>query len=168
MIEVVIDSIRISLISQHRIVMLRDIDGERQLPIWIGPCEAEAITIELQDVEIARPVTHDLLKNVIDEMNGTVSHILINELRDQVFHARLFIDQGGQMLEIDCRPSDSIALAVRAKVPIFVDEAVMEEAGITPEPDVQEEAVLGDEPEKLDAFKDFVDTLDFDDFEGDE
>jgi uncharacterized protein len=168
MIEVVIDSIRISLISQHRIVMLRDIDGERQLPIWIGPCEAEAITIELQDVEIARPVTHDLLKSVIDEMKGTVSHILINELRDQVFHARLFIDQGGSMLEIDCRPSDSIALAVRAKVPIFVDEAVMEEAGITPEPDVQEEAVLGDEPEKLDAFKDFVDTLDFDDFEGDE
>jgi uncharacterized protein len=168
MIEVVIDSIRISLISQHRIVMLRDIDGDRQLPIWIGPCEAEAITIELQDVEIARPVTHDLLKNVIDEMKGAVSHILINELRDQVFHARLFIDQGGDMLEIDCRPSDSIALAVRAKVPIFVDEAVMEEAGITPEPDVQEETVLGDEPEKLDAFKDFVDTLDFDDFEGDE
>lgn len=168
MIEVVIDSIRISLISQHRIVMLRDVDGERQLPIWIGPCEAEAITIELQDVEIARPVTHDLLKNVIDEMNGAVSHILINELRDQVFHARLFVDQGGEMLEIDCRPSDSIALAVRAKVPIFVDEAVMEEAGITPEPDIQEDEVLGDEPEKLDAFKDFVDTLDFDDFEGDE
>jgi bifunctional DNase/RNase len=168
MIEVVIDSIRISLISQHRIVMLRDVDGDRQLPIWIGPCEAEAITIELQDVEIARPVTHDLLKSVIDEMKGTVSHILINELRDQVFHARLFIDQGGEMLEIDCRPSDSIALAVRAKVPIFVDEAVMEEAGITPEPDIQEEAVSGDEPEKLDAFKDFVDTLDFDDFEGDE
>jgi bifunctional DNase/RNase len=138
MIEVVIDSIRISLISQHRIVMLRDVDGERQLPIWIGPCEAEAITIELQDVEIARPVTHDLLKNVIGEMNGTVSHILINDLREQVFHARLFIDQGGEMLEIDCRPSDSIALAVRAKVPIFVDEAVMEDAGITPEPDVQE------------------------------
>jgi bifunctional DNase/RNase len=101
-------------------------------------------------------------------MKGTVSHILINELREQVFHARLFIDQNGQMLEIDCRPSDSIALAVRAKVPIFVDESVMEEAGITPEPDVHEEAVLGDEPEKLDAFKDFVDTLDFDDFEGDE
>ena len=85
MIEVVIDSIRISLISQHRIVMLRDIDGERQLPIWIGPCEAEAITIELQDVEIARPVTHDLLKNIISEMGGTVSHILINELKEQVY-----------------------------------------------------------------------------------
>jgi len=167
MIEVVIDSIRISLISQHRIVMLRDVDGERRLPIWIGPCEAEAITIELQDVEIARPVTHDLLKNVIEEVGGTVSHILINELRDQVFYARLFIDMDGEMLEIDCRPSDAIAVAVRAKVPIFVEEAVLEEAGILPEPDVDEEA--GEQgTEKLDAFKDFVDTLDFDDFEGDE
>jgi bifunctional DNase/RNase len=167
MIEVVIDSIRISLISQHRIVMLRDVDGERRLPIWIGPCEAEAITIELQDVEIARPVTHDLLKNVIEELGGTVSHILINELRDQVFYARLFIDMEGDMLEIDCRPSDAIAVAVRAKVPVFVEEAVMEEAGILPEPDVDEE-VDEQEAEKLDAFKDFVDTLDFDDFEGDE
>lgn len=167
MIEVVIDSIRISLISQHRIVMLRDVDGERRLPIWIGPCEAEAITIELQDVEIARPVTHDLLKNVIEELGGTVSHILINELRDQVFYARLFIDMGGNMNEIDCRPSDAIAVAVRAKVPIFVDEMVMEEAGILPEPDVEEE-VGGDGAENLDAFKDFVDTLDFDDFEGED
>ncbi|MGD2076952.1 MAG: bifunctional nuclease family protein [Chloroflexota bacterium] len=167
MIEVVIDSIRISLISQHRIVMLRDVDGERRLPIWIGPCEAEAITIELQDVEIARPVTHDLLKNVIEEVGGTVSHILINELRDQVFYARLFVDIDGEMLEIDCRPSDAIAVAVRAKVPIFVEESVMDEAGILPEPDVDEE-VDEEEAEKLDAFKDFVDTLDFDDFEGDE
>lgn len=167
MIEVVIDSIRISLISQHRIVMLRDVDGERRLPIWIGPCEAEAITIELQDVEIARPVTHDLLKNVIEELGGTVSHILINELRDQVFYARLFIDMGGDMKEIDCRPSDAIAVAVRAKVPVFVEELVMEEAGILPEPDVEEE-VEGEAAENLDAFKDFVDTLDFDDFEGED
>ncbi|MGH2537817.1 MAG: bifunctional nuclease family protein [Candidatus Promineifilaceae bacterium] len=167
MIEVVIDSIRISLISQHRIVMLRDMDGERQLPIWIGPCEAEAITIELQDIEIARPVTHDLLKNAIGELGGVVSHILINELRDQVFYARLFVDQKGKMLEIDCRPSDAIAVAVRAKVPIFVDESVLEEAGILPEADVADQAG-GENGEQLDAFKDFVDTLDFEDFEGDE
>ncbi|MDX1614887.1 MAG: bifunctional nuclease family protein [Candidatus Promineifilaceae bacterium] len=168
MIEVVIDSIRVSLISQHRIVMLRDVDGERQLPIWIGPCEAEAITIELQDVEIARPVTHDLLKNVIVEMGGTVSHILINELSEQVFYARLFVDVDGEMLEIDSRPSDAIAIAVRVKVPIFVNESVMDEAGILPEPDVEEDEISGEEAEKLDAFTDFVDTLDFDDFENDE
>jgi bifunctional DNase/RNase len=167
MIEVVIDSIRISLISQHRIVMLRDMDGERQLPIWIGPCEAEAITIELQDMEIARPVTHDLLKNVIGEMGGNVSHILINELREMVFYARLFIDVDGTMLEIDCRPSDAIAIAVRAKVPIFVNEPVLDEAGIVPESDVEDEDGQEDS-ESLDAFKNFVDTLDFEDFEGDE
>ncbi len=165
MIEVVIDSIRISLVSQHRIVMLKDPDTERQLAIWIGPCEAEAITLELQNTELARPMTHDLLKLAIEEMGGRISHILINELRDQVFYARLFVDVDGKPKEIDCRPSDSIALAVRAKVPIFVEEAVMEEAGIPPEPDVLEEEEEGSAPKKLDAFSDFVDTLDFDDFE---
>lgn len=165
MIEVEIDSIRISLISQHRIVMLREMDGERQLPIWIGPCEAEAITIELQDTEISRPLTHDLLKNVIEQLQGKLSHILVSELRNQVFYARLVIDVRGQQMEIDCRPSDAIALAVRAKVPIFVGESVMDEVGVLPEPDVsrKEEPTISGE-EKLDAFMDFVDTLDFDNF----
>ena len=163
MIEVVIDSIRISLVSQHRIVMLKDVDSEKQLAIWIGPCEAEAITIELQNTEVARPLTHDLLKNSIEELGGTISHILINDLRNQVFYATLFVDVDGDVKEIDCRPSDSIALAVRASVPIFVEEHVMEEAGILPEADLQEEVDEGDE--SLDAFSDFVDTLDFDDLD---
>ncbi len=171
MIEVMIDSIRISLVSQHRIVLLREVDSERQLPIWIGPCEADAITIELQDVKVARPLTQDLLKNIINELGGTVSHVLIKELNDSVFHARLFISVQGESEphEIDCRPSDAIALAVRAKVPIFISEEVMDEAGVEPEPDIQ-----ADEPDQtneadvdnLDAFSDFLDTLDFDDFEG--
>lgn len=164
MIEVSIDSIRISLVSQHRIVMLKDIDSEHQLAIWIGPYEAEAITIELQNTEVARPLTHDLLKNVIEELGGTISHILISDLRNQVFHATLFVDVDGDVKEIDCRPSDSIALAVRAKAPIFVEEHVMEAAGILPEPDMQEE--VGEAPEEsLDAFSDFVDTLDFDELD---
>lgn len=175
MIEVVIDSIRISLISQHRIVMLRDVDGDRQLPIWIGPCEAESITLELQDTQIARPLTHDLLKNVIEATGGKVSHILINELRDQVFYARLYIDINGNLIDIDCRPSDAIALAVRAKVPVFIDEAVMDETGITPEQDISDvgetdvPAPASEEDEEtLDAFADFVDSLDLDDFEEDD
>lgn len=168
MIEVVIDSIRISLVSQHRIVMLKETDSERQLPIWIGPCEADAITIELQDVKVARPLTQDLLKNVIAVMGGRVSHVLVKELDDGIFHASLFIDTNGELKEIDCRPSDAIALAVRVKVPVFVDEAVMEEAGIEPEQDIQEQA--GSQPEdaeqeNLDIFSNFVDTLDFDDFD---
>lgn len=168
MIEVVIDSIRISLVSQHRIVMLKEMDSERQLPIWIGPCEADAITIELQDVKVARPLTQDLLKNVIAVMGGKVSHVLVKELDDGIFHASLFIDTNGELKEIDCRPSDAIALAVRVKVPVFVDESVMNEAGIEPEQDIQEKEKPSEEEagsENLDIFSSFVDTLDFDDFE---
>jgi len=171
MIEVMIESIRISLVSQHRIVLLREVDSERQLPIWIGPCEADAITIELQDVKVARPLTQDLLKNVITELGGTLSHVLIKELNESVFHARLFINIEGERepREIDCRPSDAIALAVRAKVPIFISEEVMDVAGVEPEPDMQEgsdDAEGADDIGPFDAFSDFLDTLDFDDFAG--
>jgi bifunctional DNase/RNase len=167
MIEVIIDSIRISLVSQHRIVMLKEMDNERQLPIWIGPCEADAITIELQDVKVARPVTHDLLKNVISEMGGKVSHVLIKALNDGVFYASLFVDIKGQLREIDCRSSDAIALAVRVKSPIFINDEVMEEAGILPEQDIQEQGANEIKPdsESLDAFSDFVDSLDLGDFD---
>jgi len=169
MIEVEIDSIRISLVTQHRIVMLKEVDGERQIPIWIGPCEADAITIELQDVKVARPVTHDLLKNVITSMGGHVSHVLVKELRDGIFHARLYLDANGTEMDIDCRPSDAIALAVRVKVPIFIAEEVMAEVGILPEADIQEQ--VGEAPEgsvdleDADAFSDFLGTLDFEDFD---
>jgi len=166
MIEVVIDSIRISLVSQHRIVVLKEIDSERRLPIWIGPCEADAITTELQDVKVARPVTHDLLKEMITEMGGTISHVLIKALREEVFYASIFIDRNENMLEIDCRSSDAIALAVRAVCPIFIDPDVMFEAGIYPELGIEEddEDVSDDDNGGGDmgAFADFMDSLDFD------
>jgi bifunctional DNase/RNase len=148
-------------------VVLKEIDNERQLPIWIGPYEADAITIELQDMEVARPVTHDLLKNVIVTLGGKVSHVLIKALNDGVFFASLFIDINGELKEIDSRSSDAIALAVRVKVPIFVEEAVMDEVGVLPEPDILEEEAPAKEgdPEVLDVFSDFVDTLDFEDFD---
>lgn len=169
MIEVAIDSIRISLVSQHRIVILKELDSDRQLPIWIGPCEADAITIELQDVKVARPVTHDLLKNTIVELGGRVSHVLIKALNDGVFYASLFVDSNEQLLEIDCRSSDAIALAVRVNAPIFVNAEVMDDAGILPEADIQEEQAPAKpaREEKLDAFADFVDSLDLDDLEDD-
>lgn len=163
MIEVVIDSIRISLVSQHRIVVLKEIDSERRLPIWIGPCEADAITIELQDVKIARPVTHDLLKEIITEMGGTISHVLIKALNDDVFYASIFIDRNEKLIEVDCRSSDAIALAIRAVCPIFIDPDVMFEAGIYPELSIEE-----DVPDEsggdgdMGAFADFMDSLDFD------
>lgn len=172
MIEVTVDSIRVSLISQHRVVVLREVESDRYLPIWIGPFEADAITIALQGVDIPRPLTHDLLKRVIDEVGGNVSHIFVSDLRDDTFYARIVMDVNGRHAEIDSRPSDAIALAVRAKVPVYVVEDVMERAGV--EPSEQEEAV-GDEPvltpeeeEKLDIFREFVETLDLDQGEDEE
>ncbi len=161
MIQVVIDSIRVSLMSPHRVILLKEMDSERQLPIWIGPFETDAIVVELQQVETARPLTHDLLRNIIQTLGGQVSHVLVNELKDDYFTARVVIDQNGQLLEIDARPSDAIALAVRVKVPIFVSPSVMDEAGVLPEEEIisVEEAQVND---NLDAFADFLDTLDMD------
>jgi bifunctional DNase/RNase len=168
MIEVTIDSIRVSLMSQHRVVILKDVDSERYLPIWIGPCEADAITVELQEVEVARPLTHDLLKTLVNEVGASVSHILVNDLRDDVFYARIVVDLNGRRLEIDSRPSDAIALAVRVRVPIFVEDEVMEKAAITPEEEVEAEGGAAPGDERLDVFKDFVDSLNLDDLEGSE
>ncbi len=169
MIEVTIDSIRVSLMSQHRIVLLKDVAGDRYLPIWIGPCEADAITVELQEVEVSRPLTHDLLKSAISQMGAEVVHIIINELRSDVFFAKIVLNQNGRQLEIDSRPSDAIALAVRVHVPIFVEESVMEKAANTPEQEVDGEPANIDTPdERLNIFKDFVDTLDLDDLDENE
>ena len=169
MIEVTIDSIRVSLMSQHRVVILKDVDSDRYLPIWIGPFEAEAITVTLQEVEVPRPLTHDLLKNVIQKLGATVEHILVSELRDEVFYARIVMEANGKHLEIDSRPSDALALAVRLRVPVYIEEAVMEKAAVLPEEEVEAEgAAPPEEAGKLDAFKDFVDSLDLDDLEGSE
>ena len=170
MIEVTIDSIRVSLMSQHRIVILKDVASDRYLPIWIGPCEADAITVELQEVEVSRPLTHDLLKSMVSQMGAEVVHISINELRNDVFYARIVLEFNGRRLEIDSRPSDAIALAVRVHVPIFVDDGVMERAANTPEQEVEGEPPQGGETpdERLSIFKDFVDTLDLDDLDDSE
>jgi len=159
MIEVKVDSIRASLMSEHRVIILKEIDAERYLPIWIGAYEAEAIALRLRNIEVARPLTHDLLKNAITEMGGKVSHITVSDLRNDTFYAHITVNLNGQQVEIDSRPSDAIALAVRANVPIFVEEDVMAEAGVVPEADV-----TADVDEKdLSAFRDFIDSLDLDD-----
>ena len=159
MIEVKIDSIRASLMSEHRVVILKDLGSDRFLPIWIGRYEAEAIAIRLQNIEVPRPMTHDLLANAIIEMGGEISHVLVSDLRNDTFFAKIDVKINGQSVEIDSRPSDAIALAVRANASIFVEEHVMEEAGIVPETDVTEAM----DDEGLSAFRDFIDTLDLDD-----
>ena len=174
MIKVEIDSIRVSLMSQDRVVVLRDHETERYLPIWIGPFEAEAIRVELQGVEVTRPLTHDLLKSVIRALGGELEHILVNDLRNDTFFARLMVKANGREMEIDSRPSDAIALAVRMKVPIFVAESVMEKAAIRPESEVADQpssaapgrdAPAENEEEDLGVFKDFLNNLDLDDLD---
>src|SRR5512147_2831232 len=126
MVEVVIDSVRVSLTNQQRIVVLRESDAERYLPIWIGPYEAEAITIALQEVEVARPQTHDLLKNVFSALNARLLRVEVISLRDEVFYGNIVAEVNGRLLEIDSRPSDALALAVRAHVPVLVAKEVMD------------------------------------------
>jgi uncharacterized protein len=173
LIEVIIDNLRVSLLSQQRIVMLKDMQAERYLAIFIGPYESEAITIELaSEGERLRPLTHDLLRSVIETLGATVRYVLINDLRDDTFYARLMLETAGGIIEVDARPSDAIALAVRTKSPIFVDETLMERVGIVPEQDIlalmdgQADEPLGDGEERgLGAFADFLSTLDLDDLD---
>jgi len=163
MIQVSIDSIRVSLISQHRVIVLKDETTERFLPIWIGPYEADAITITLQGIRVARPLTHDLLRLVVEAMGATVSHVVVSDLRDETFYAVVYLDADGEPVEVDARPSDAIALAVRAEAPIFVAEHVLDMAGIVPE--VGETVLSSDDDEALSPFKDFVESLDLDDLD---
>ena len=163
MVEVAIDSIRVSLMSQHRIVILKDIDSDRFLPIWIGPYEAEAITVSLQQMEVSRPLTHDLLRSVLNSLGAEILRVDITELQDDVFFARIVLQVDGQELEIDSRPSDALALSVRAHVPVFVSEDVMQEAASVPE---DEFSAQDDGDERLEIFKDFVETLDLEDMDG--
>jgi hypothetical protein len=151
------------LLSQHRVVVLKEEGMERYLAIWIGPYEADAITIKLQGVEIARPLTHDLLEQSITRLGATVSHILVNDLHDDTFYARVVMDRDGERIELDSRPSDAIALAARAQAPIFVSESVMERAGVVPDEEIDLDEMTPEEIEKLAPYKDFIEGLDLDD-----
>lgn len=159
MVEVKIAGIQVNLMSQQRVVLLKEVNADRYLPIWVGPCEAEAINIKLQQVEFARPLTHDLLKNVIETLGGRVERIVVTALREDTFYARIFITVGDREVEIDSRPSDAMALAVRVQVPLYVADEVMTEAGITPERDLIG-SKAGGEPS---AFDDFLSSLNIDD-----
>jgi len=179
MIEMTIDSIRVSLMNYQRVVILKEKLSDRYLPIWIGPAEADAIAVKLQGVAVQRPLTHDLLNSVIDTMGGVVNSIIVNDLKNDTFFAKVIIDTSGKQMEIDSRPSDALALAVRTGVPIYADESVLDKAGIlldgeTGKPIFDEKEVpegklskVNDEEmkKKMSAFYDFINTLDLDDFD---
>lgn len=179
MVEVVIDSVRVSLTNQQRIVVLREVNAERYLPIWIGPYEAEAITIALQEIEVARPQTHDLMKNVFSMLNARLLRVEVVALKDDVFYGNLVVDVNDKVINIDARPSDTLALAVRAHVPIMVSKDVIDTAGIEPEKEAEEQDEVAiddasesavqtapedvDSEERLSIFEDFLQKLDIDD-----
>ena len=132
MVEVKIESIRVSLMSQYRVVILKDAESNRYLPIWIGPYEADAITIHLQDVQVPRPLTHDLIIKVIDELGAKVERVIVSDLHNDTFYARIILTVSGKEVSIDARPSDAIAVAVRAECSIYVEDDVMDRAGVVP------------------------------------
>ena len=179
MIEMTIDSIRVSLMNYQRVVILKEKMSDRYLPIWIGPSEADAIAVKLQGVAVPRPLTHDLMTSVIDTLGAVVNSIIVNDLKNDTFYAKVMMDVGEKQVEVDSRPSDALALAVRTGVPIYVDESVLDKAGIlldgeTGKPIFEEreevegkEGRLSDEDmkKKMSAFYDFINTLDLDDFD---
>lgn len=172
MIEMTIESIRMNLMNYQRVVILKEKEADRYLPIWIGHAEADAIAVRLQEVAVARPLTHDLLSSVISSLGARVESVVVNDLSNDTFFAKILLDVNGQPMEIDSRPSDALALAVRVKVPIFADDAVLDKAGVLL--DQEEPAVTAgegrarvseEEVERMSAFRDFIESLDLDDFD---
>ncbi|MGI6368024.1 MAG: bifunctional nuclease family protein [Anaerolineae bacterium] len=163
MIELEVYSILYSLLSRHRMMLLKETHGERFLPISIGQHESEAIAMHLQGVVAPRPLTHDLLRSVITELKGRLDYVLVSALDGGTFHARLAVMQGEALTLIDSRPSDAVALAVRMGAPIYAEPEVLAKAGIVPSPDISTPA--DESLDGLDVFRDFVDTLDLGDNE---
>jgi bifunctional DNase/RNase len=177
MTEVMIDSIRVHLMAPQRVVVLKQVDAERYLTIWVGPYEAEAITVALQEVEMVRPLTHDLLKNIFGAFNARVTRVEIVKLQDDIFYGNIVVEADGREMQIDSRPSDAIAIAVRAHVPILVHHSVMDAAAQSPEQDLPENSppprkdgtvpTTEDGSDRLSVFKDFIDKLDIDNLDKD-
>ncbi len=170
MIKVRIESVRVSLMSQHRIAVLQEEEGDRHLPIWIGPFEAEAIAIHLRNEKVPRPLTHDLIHALIEELNG-LDHVIIYDLEQDIYLARLVFNQGPNgEYEMECRPSDAIAIAVRCDCPIYVADHVMDIAAKVPDEEIplelNETAAaaegLQQSSEDLEVFRDVVEGLDLD------
>ncbi len=180
MVEMVIDSIRVSLMNYQRVVILREKAADRYLPIWIGPAEADAIAVKLQGVTVPRPLTHDLLYSVIDALGAKINSIVVSDLKNDTFYAKITLDVDGGQIEVDSRPSDALALAVRVEAPIYVEETVLDKAGILldketgkPIGELEGGGTVGgagkkvseEEMKRMSAFRDFIDNLDFEDFD---
>ncbi len=157
MVEMSVESVRVHMLSTQHVVILKDLARPRFLPIWIGPWEANAIAMRLQGLTAERPLTHDLFAGVLAELGATIREVVIADLADETFHARIILEAGGRVVEVDSRPSDALALAVRTGVRIFATEEVLDRAGVEGDGDDDEEAP---DEERLSIFRDFVNSLD--------
>lgn len=186
LVEMQIESVRVHMLSNRHVVILKDAEGDRYLPIWIGAWEASAIAMRLQGLSAERPLTHDLFAAALERLGVRVERVVISELSEETYHAQIHLEREGVQVEVDARPSDALALAVRAEVQIFAAEDVLAQAGLAADPD--EEAAeddgeddadmeserprrrrppiesVGDAPAdpRLDMFRDFVNSLEVD------
>jgi len=184
MVEVVIDSIRVGLMSQNRVIILRELESERYLAIWIDAYMAEQITFALQEIEVARPMSHDLMKQILHSLNARLVRIEVTDLKNEVYYGSLVIElENGHQITVDSRPSDALALAVRTNIPILIAKHVMDEAGIVPEKDISDELDSPDlvergggqmtskseeSEDRLSIFEDFLENLELSDDESDD
>jgi uncharacterized protein len=177
MLEVLVVGLGVIPPSPAPLLLLKERNGERVLPIGIGPLEAQAIALPLQGVRPRRPMTHDVFAEVVASLGGHMRRVELTELNDNTFYARLVLEQGEQQQSIDMRPSDAVALAVRTETPIYVAEAVLDQAGVTPpaadlgeqlssgEPEPEPEPEPEGDASRLAPFKEFIDSLDLDDLD---
>src|SRR3712207_722935 len=170
-VEMVVESVRVHMLSSRHVVILKEQARDRYLPIWIGPWEASAIAMKLQGLTPERPLTHDLFTTTLAELGARIDRVVISTLAEETYHARLFVELDGRTIEIDSRPSDALALAVRSGVRIFAAEAVLDQAALGADSGLEDEegeeagAALESTGEKivdprLDVFRDFVHSLD--------
>lgn len=174
LVEMVVESVRVHMLSSRHVVILKESERDRYLPIWIGPWEASAIAMKLQGLTPDRPLTHDLFAAALEELGARVDRVVISALAEETFHARLMLEQGGRTVEVDSRPSDALALAVRTGGRIFAAEAVLDQAALGADGGLGAEEGEGAEgvalestgeqivDPRLDVFRDFVNSLDVD------
>jgi bifunctional DNase/RNase len=186
LVEMQIESVRVHMLSNRHVVILKDAEGDRYLPFWIGAWVASAIAMRLQGLSAERPLTHDLFAAALDRLGVRVERVVISELSEETYHARIHLERDGVQVEVDARPSDALALAVRAEVQIFAAEDVLAQAGLAADPDEEtaEDDDTGDEADaesgprrrrppiesigdapadpRLDMFRDFVNSLEVD------
>ena len=171
LVEMVVESVRVHMLSSRHVVILKENERDRYLPIWIGPWEASAIAMRLQGLTPERPLTHDLFAAALEGLGARVDRVIISALAEETFHARLLLERDGQVVEVDSRPSDALALAVRAGGRIFASEAVLEQAALGADGAVGDDDETADRiplestgeqivDPRLDVFRDFVNSLD--------